>query len=244
MAPLSSAGFVAAAACAVAWLGAALDPQQATGAAPPAAETASPSRTTLAGLWDYNDDESVIAATGRPERSPQGNGASQVAGRGGIAGRSPGAGSGGGGLAPRTGGPGGVGGTGGPPSGASRGRALSTNETRTLVRDLLEVPETLEIVVEDTAVTFTDDLGRVTEFPVDGKQRKYQMGAARFEASTFWQGGQLRKDVEGAYGFRMSETYLVSSDGQRLFVLLRVGDEKKKDVPVFGINRVYDRVTK
>ena len=47
-------------------------------------------------------------------------------------------------------------------------------------------------------------------------------------------------DMEAARGFKMFQTAFLSDDGNRLFVIIRVG-EQKKDVPVVGVNRVYDR---
>jgi hypothetical protein len=116
-------------------------------------------------------------------------------------------------------------------------------ESRSLRRDLMEVPEELRINVsgQDQAVTITDDLERSRTYPLDGGKQKYQLGAARFSASTVWKDSQLRKSIEAADGFRMSETYFLSADGRRLFVIVRLG-EPKKGAPLIGVNRVYDRV--
>jgi hypothetical protein len=59
--------------------------------------------------------------------------------------------------------------------------------------------------------------------------------------------GQLFREIEGARGFKMHETYFLSEDGKRLFVIIRVGDpprekEKEKGAQIVGVNRVYDRV--
>ena len=190
----------------------------------------------FAGLWDYNATESVNAATGRPEQAPQ---SATQRGTGGA-----------GGGAPR-------GGRGGVPSSApsSRGGAFGppgggvgvgptpdmARESRNLARDLLEVPETLDIKVTPSAISFTDDLARERTYPTDGSTQRYQMGAARYEAKVNWAGSQLRKVIEGRYGFKMTETYFLSPDAKRLFVIIRVGDPKPDD-PIVGVNRVYDRM--
>ena len=110
------------------------------------------------------------------------------------------------------------------------------------MRDLLEVPETVKIEIGDQSVSFTDDLGRTMTFPTDGgKLQKYQLSASVFEARAVWEGRLLRKEVEGPRGFRLRETYYLSQDGRRLFVILRVGDEKPNTRPT-GANRVYDRI--
>jgi hypothetical protein len=38
----------------------------------------------------------------------------------------------------------------------------------------------------------------------------------------------------------MNELYFLSEDGRRLFVIIRVG-EQRKDLRPTGVNRVYDR---
>jgi hypothetical protein len=116
-------------------------------------------------------------------------------------------------------------------------------ERRTLVRDLLEINEKITIRVAADSVSFTDDLGRALTYPTDGKKYKYRLGAAAYEARVYWDGPQLKKEIEGAYGFRMSETYFLGEEGRRLFVIIRLGDLRKKPPPpVSGANRVYDRI--
>jgi hypothetical protein len=204
----------------------------------------------FAGAWDYNPQDSINAATGRPEQNPRS--ATQRA-PGGTGGRS-------GGLPPPQPNPGVP-----PPQRTpgdpmtpigpdpSGGRTRDPNgygasslvlaERRTLVRDLLEINEKLTIRVTSDSVSFTDDLGRALTYPTDGKKYKYRLGAAAYEARVYWDGAQLKKDIEGAYGFRMSETYFLGEEGRRLFVIIRLGDLRKKPPPpVSGANRVYDRI--
>lgn len=209
--------------------------------------------TAFAGLWDYNPVESVNAATGRPEQTPSnaarrnptgqpaGGGNSGGGGTGGGGGGT-GAGSGGAGGGGRGGGatPGsfGVGGMGG--GGGRSGRQMAIIETRELVRDLLEVPEKLKFNVTPDSVTITDDLDRERVYPTDNKKRKYQLGAAQFDARARWEGAVFKKDIEAARGFKMFETYFLSDDGNRLFVIIRIG-EQTKNAQVVGVNRVYDK---
>jgi hypothetical protein len=208
----------------------------------------------FAGAWDYNPQDSINAATGRPEQNPRSATQRAPAGTGGTGGR-------GGGVPPPP-----QPGQGGPPPqrtpgdpmgpigpDPSGGRTRDPNafgsnplvlaERRTLVRDLLEINEKLTIKVTSDMVSFTDDLGRVLTYPTDGKKYKYRLGAAAYEARVYWDGPQLKKDIEGAYGFRMSETYFLGEEGRRLFVIIRLGDLRKKPPPpVLGANRVYDRI--
>jgi len=200
----------------------------------------------LAGQWSYNPDESINIATGRPEQAPrsatQRTPGARAGGVGGgnrpgpVSGRAAGSSS----DVPNDG-------TGAPrPSrlfGAGEmGPTLSMmQESRSLRRDLMEVPEALTIAVAKGAVSFTDDLERTRVYDTTGLKQKYQLGAARFSAATEWKDSQLRKHIEAADGFRMSETYFLSPDGDRLFVIVRLGDPKKGASTV-GVNRVYDRI--
>ncbi len=186
------------------------------------------------GLWDYNAEESVNAATGRPEQSPRS--ATQ-----------PGAGQRVGGGATRVPLPRGMGPSAGwsePTSGGGRGYGPPPQllrENRDLSRDLLEVPEALTIRVMNDQVTFIDDLNRERTYPTDGSRHKYQLAASRFNARLVWDEGQLRKEIDGGFGFKMTETYFLSQDGQRLFVIVRVA-KSRPDGPIVGADRVYDRV--
>lgn len=192
------------------------------------------------GLWDYNAEESVNAATGRPEQSPrsatQPGAGGQRAG-GGVTrvpvprGMGPAAGSAG----TRDGWNEGSGNRYSPPPQLLR-------ENRDLSRDLLEVPEALTIRIANDRVTFIDDLNRERTYPTDGSRHRYQLAASRFNARLLWDEGQLRKEIDGGFGFKMTEIYFLSRDGHRLFVFLRVA-KARPDGPTVGANRVYDRVT-
>jgi hypothetical protein len=186
------------------------------------------------GLWDYNSEESVNAATGRPEQLPrsatQPGGTPQRAGGGTVRLPIPRAGGGGtGGWGENTG----RGGYGPPPQ--------LLRENRDLSRDLLEIPEALTIRVASDRITFIDDLDRSRTYPLDGSRHRYQLAASRFNARMTWDAGQFRKEIDGGLGFKMTETYFLSRDGQRLFVILRVA-KTREDGPLIGADRVYDRI--
>ena len=105
----------------------------------------------------------------------------------------------------------------------------------------MEVPESLTIKVAGDVVTFVDDLKRERTYLTTGIKQRYMLGAARFNAAAQWVGSQLLKLIDAADGFRMTETYFLSEDAKRLFVIIRVGSDRK-GAPVMGVNRVYDRV--
>jgi hypothetical protein len=191
------------------------------------------------GSWVYNEDESLNAATGRQERSPRSATQRAPLGR-----------NGGGGAAERAPAP-------AIPSAESSRAPIGPQiapgasglgptvamiqENRSLTRDLMEVPESLRISLTPSQITFTDDLKRERSYSTTGERLRYQIGAARFNAALEWNGSQLVKRIDAADGFRMTETYFLSEDGRRLFVIVRVGSNRK-NAPVMGVNRVYDRV--
>jgi hypothetical protein len=221
----------------------------------PAATATAPAVTItpelFSGFWDYNALDSVNAANGRPEQNPQ-SATQRRTPNGGRPADRPGTGSGTvyppGGAPPVGWGNGGNpngGGYGMPnpnPPGPRMGPALITSLLKDLARDLLEIPESLSIKVTPEAVTFTDDLDRELTYATNGKKQKQQIGAAVFDARTTWDGVQLKKNISAAEGFKMTETYFLSTDAQRLFVIIRLG-EQRKGAPVVGVNRVYDRVS-
>src|SRR5207249_4785940 len=131
---------------------------------------------------------SVNAATNKPETARAANDRRGVT-RGPLAG---GGGSRGGGFG------GGGRGSGGGGAGAPQdGLYALYIEQRDARRDLLEIAPTLTISVTPDAFAVTDDLDRTLKFPVDGKKQRYQLGAAQFDAKTWWDGPRLRTDVEG-----------------------------------------------
>ena len=209
-----------------------------------------PTPEAFTGTWDYIPAESVNAANGRPEQAPQS--ATQrrnPVGATGGTGRPPGAGQGGGGTGGSITypgyGPGGSTGGGGMGGGAPIPRApmVNTFVLRDLARDLLEIPEMLRITSSSESVIFVDDLGRELVFPTNSKKQKYQIAAAVFDAKTSWVNSQLEIQISAAENFKMTQTFRLSDDGSRLYVIIRLG-EPRKDRPVVGVNRSYARVAK
>lgn len=176
------------------------------------------------GVWAYNSQDSVNLATGRPERGPRGGAPPRP-----LMSR----------PAPSRGGAG--------DEGSDRSSPVSTStymlrENRDLSRDLLEIAETLTFAVTEGAVTITDDLKRARTYPTGNERQRYRLGASEFFARVRWEDGRLRRDIEGTFGaFRMSETYFLSPDANRLFLIIRVGEVARGRVQA-AVDRVYDRI--
>lgn len=188
----------------------------------------------FAGTWEYNEAESINAATGRPET------ARAVNDRRGV-GSAPA-------PAPAVPLPSGPAAAGGPPPSGHAGWGATHDALynifilqRDTQRDLMEIAPRLRFDITSAGVTITDDLDRVLTFPTDGKKQKYQLGAAIFEAKTYWDGGQLKMDIEGPDGLKITETWFLNEDASRMYLIIRVG-EPVKDEPPVGVNRVYNRI--
>jgi len=223
-----------------------------------------PGPASFVGSWDYNAEESVDAKTGRPEQAPAqrkrpaGVSGGDPTGRNrpspgpGMGGGPPGGNGvggngGGGGFGPPSGfgGPGGASGPGfgggGSTYGGFSGSVDVGLERADTIRDLLEVPERLVFAVAPEAVTITDDIDRARTYYTNNKTKRYQLGAATFNARTRWDGPQLKQQLWTPLGLKMFETYFLSEDAKRLFVIIRIGEPVKGEQQP-GVNRVYDRI--
>jgi hypothetical protein len=179
----------------------------------------------FAGVWMYNAHESIDVATGKPEQGPKG-----------VPARSTRT------VAPRPVPSDGADRMGGPDQGRQSEfgpSPLALRASRDLMRDLLEVAQSLDLKIAPNAVTMTDDIDRSRTYPTDGSRQHYRLGGSEFNARAQWRDSQLRKDIDAAFGFKMTEVYYLSDDGQRLFVILRVAGAPR-NAPI-GANRVYDR---
>jgi len=186
----------------------------------PAGQAATPGQ--FVGVWEYSSVDSVNRATGRPERGPRGTAPPRAP----VTRPAPAA-RGGDGDAPQ-----------------SSPFALSPQmmrENRDLTRDMLEIAETLTFAVSDESVTITDDLGRSWTYPTDNRRERYRIAASEFFARVRWEEGRLLREIEGRFGFRMTETYFLSPNANRLFVIIRIGDQARGRLQA-AVDRVYDRV--
>lgn len=177
----------------------------------------------FSGLWDYNAEHSINIVTRRPEQNPRGAPLPRSVVPTPPAGR---------GIGPET----------GERETPFSPSAQSMREARDMARDVLEVPETLTLSVSPSTITFVDDLERTHTYQTDGRRERFRLGASEFNARVRWDEGRLLREIEGTFGFRVSETYFLSQDGNRMFVIVRVGTPARgRRAP--GFDRVYDRVS-
>jgi hypothetical protein len=127
-------------------------------------------------------------------------------------------------------GPGGMGGRGPgrPGGGMARGRSRATEEEaarrRALLRELMEPPERLTIVVGSNEVTFTDGSGRSWRLATDGRKEKHQLDHGTVTTRTRWEGETLVRTIEAGNGFEVTETYRVEpGEARRLQVTVKIG---------------------
>ena len=158
-----------------------------------------------------------------PER-PQGDG---QRGRGGFGGRRGGGGFGRGG------------GGGGFPGGRGSGESPETERRRTeALRVITEAPEYLTIVQTESLVIITTGDGRTTRLSPDGK--KIKDDSTGIERKTKWDGNKLVSDITGAWPGKITETYVVDPEHDRLNVTLQMDNSRGPNAGV--VHRVYDRL--
>jgi hypothetical protein len=195
--------------------------------APVPAPAANQSPRALGGIWKFNKELSTDTSKlqTQADNSPPSGGASARP-RGGFGG---GFGRGGGG-----------GGGGRPIASAEQGL-----QTRALLREMAEPPAQVTIVVASDATTFTDDQGVVRKFTTDGKKESIDLGSAKVDSVSKWDGGTLTVELTGG-NFKLTETYQLTVQGHALVVELRSassasthgGGSGASAVPV---KRIYDR---
>ncbi len=200
--------------------------QPAATSATPTPKVSAPDR--LAGQWVFDDDESIEDQ--RNWRRPVGNGRSAVLNPPPISGR----------QQP----PGDMGQSSGMnPQGVRRypsaNSSFDTAFRRTL-RDLLEIAETYSVKVDAGRATFTDDLERALVFTLNGRKEKHRLAATEFDARSTWDGVRLTLNIEAYGGFRMSQVFQPSEDGQSLFVAMVV-QKPTFTPPIKNVTRVYRR---
>jgi len=225
-------GSVLAALAATAVVRAAQDPAgpqqpQIQAPAPAPAPAANQIPTALGGIWKFNKDLSSDTSKlqTQADNTPAGSGATGHS-RGGFGG---GFGRGGGG--------------GGGRSQASTEQGL---QTRALLREMAEPPAQVTIVVGDGTTTFTDDQGTVRKFATNGKKESIDLGTAKVDSVSKWDGGTLTVEMTGG-SFKLTETYQLTVQGHALVVELTSTNSSSRNGTGAGttavpVKRIYDRV--
>lgn len=95
------------------------------------------------------------------------------------------------------------------------------------MRDLLEVPERMTIVRTDSMVIITAGDGRTTRLATDNSRVKDE--STGIERRTRWEGEKLVSDISGAMGGKMTETYAIDSESQRLVVTVQMERAGRRD---------------
>ena len=199
----------------------------------------------LSAQWKLNPDLSSVppapgsTPAGQPSRGGGGSsgGGGGRRGGGGGGGRGGGYGGGGGGY----GGGGASGGRSG--SGASRGGTQDQMlEARAVLREMTDAPQVLNVVATTETVSFTTDDGTVRKFNINEKKETVDLGTAKVDATTKWDGGKLSQEI--AIGqVKIDRTFQVTDEGNQMIVTVttqasRNGTGQGGAAP---IKAIYDR---
>jgi hypothetical protein len=201
-----------------------------------------PPRTTLAGPWRLNRDQSddPRQKIRDAERSPNDNTGGYPGGGypgggypgGGYPGGYPGGGYPGGGY------PGGYPG-GGYPGGGRRGPSGGNGqdiEDNPKMQPLLYAPQSITVDLKDAEVDVTDDRLNKLILYTDG--RKLQKSSdTNQEVAAHWSGSQLVSDEKSPLSGKMTRTFALSADGRNLDETLQI--ENGRSSTIF-IRYVYD----
>jgi len=196
--------------------------------APASAPAANQSPSALGGIWKFNKDLSSDTSKlqTQADNTPATSGATGRP-RGGFGGYGRGGGGGGGG-------------------GRSQTSAEQALQTRALLREMAEPPAQVTVVVEEDTTTFTDDQGAVRRFTTNGKKESIDLGTAKVDSVSKWDGGTLTVEMTGG-SFKLTETYQLTVQGHALVVELKSTNSASKNANGPGttavpIKRIYDRV--
>ena len=207
-------------------------------APPPTKRPEVPARTTLAGFWKLNteqsDDLQRKLEEARQTRAGSGGGPGGMPGGGGPGGNGrigiglPGQypGSGGGGNGP-WGGPGSGGGSGG-----------DVSETTERMKELIRPEYSQLIDLGSAEVDSTNEHGDKVTFFTDGRKIQKSKNEPAQEVSAHWNGPQLVTEEKTPQGRRMSRTFELSSDGKQFYETWHI--ENGRSGSIIVIRYVYD----
>ena len=200
---------------------AAQDPAPPQPQTPAAAPAANQDPRALGGIWKFNKELSSDTSkleTQAENASPSGGASSRP--------RSRFSGFGGGG-------------------GRSVGSTEQGLQTRALLREMAQPPAQVTIVVADDTTTFTDDQGAVRKFTTNGKKESIDLGTAKVDSVSKWDGGTLTVELTGG-NVKLTETYQLTVQGHALVVELKSVNSGSTRTSGSGASavpfkRIYDR---
>ena len=203
-----------------------------------------PPRTSIAGAWKLNTDESDDGRKKlqQAQSKGQGNGGNGNPRMGGGGNPYPGQGGGQGGGNPYPGQGGGGNGGGGRRAGPNQPSDMDPGT----MRDLTDPPETLSIVQKDPKgleVDLTDDRTRKISFFTDGRKIEKSKDDMYQEIGAKWDGRSLVTDEKTPRGSKFSRTYDLAPNGQQLYMTVRMDAGAyggPKSAPQMYIQYVYD----
>jgi hypothetical protein len=200
-----------------------------------------PPRTTLAGSWKLNREQSdnPLQRVRAAESSSRGN-AAGYPGNG-----NPGSGYPGGGY-PGGGYPGGGYPGSGYPGGARRGGYPSEGQQNTgqdieanpKMQPLIHPSGLLDIELKDPEIDLTDDVLHKLILYTDGRKLQKSKDEINQEVGAHWDGSRLVSDEKSPIGGKMNRTFELSRDGRQLYETLHI-DNGQSDTPI-TIRCVYD----
>jgi len=130
-----------------------------------------------------------------------------------------------------------------PGGGMAGGRSRPSEEEvarrRALLRELIQPPDRLTIIVGPGEVTFTDERGLSWRLATDGRKEKHQLDNGTVTTRTRWEGEALVRTIDAGNGFDVTETYtLVPGEARRLQVTVKIGGGRM--APSRTLTRTYD----
>ena len=182
-------------------------------------------RTTIAGAWRLNPDESDDPRRKLKDSSPRnrGNSGGYPGNGGGMGSPFPFPGSGRGGGYP------------GGPQGNGGGRDTPADPK---LLDVVLPAQSLTIDLKTSEVEVTDDHFHKLIFVTDGRQLQKSSDDSRQEIAAHWDGNRLVSDEKSPEKGKLSRTFELSADGRQFFETFHV-DTSKSKTPVV-IQYVYD----
>jgi hypothetical protein len=109
-----------------------------------------------------------------------------------------------------------------------------------LIQAIRQPPAILRITLDDTTVTFSDELDQTRTRRTDGKKETEDIGGIRMERKVFWEKGDLVMEDKVKDGGLLRTTFRYDRVLKRMTVLARYSGPRY--TTVVEIRRVYDRI--